>query len=126
MQKKIIIIDDDPIIRNMYKTKFESSPGFSVAGTAENGKLGLELIQKKKPDFILLDIMMPKSDGFEVLEQLKKDVDLKRIPVIMLTNLAHEEDREQSIKRGAQDYLVKANTTPSVVLKRVKEILNNK
>ena len=121
-QKKIIIIDDDSLIRKMYGQKLASQAGWQVL-TAENGKEGLEIIKHNTPDLILLDIMMPKQDGFDVLKKIKKDKALQNIPVIMLTNLADEEDKAEALKRGAKDYLVKANNTPQQVCELVKHFV---
>lgn len=120
--KKIIIIDDDSTVRKIYGQKFSMQAGWQVL-TAQNGKEGLEIIKQDAPDLILLDIMMPKADGFDVLNKIKKDRALKNIPVIMLTNLADEEDKTEAFKRGAQDYLVKANYTPQQVCELVKNAL---
>lgn len=78
------------------------------------------------PDLILLDIMMPKMDGFDVLKELKKDERLKAVPVIMLTNLGDSTDKDEALKRGADDYLVKALHTPMEVVKKVEELLQKR
>lgn len=118
---KVLIIEDEEMLVNMYISKFEKE-GYE-AEKAANGKLGLEKAQEIKPDIILLDIMMPEIDGFMVLKNLKNDIDTKNIPVIMLTNLGQEEDIEKGKKLGATDYLVKANLTPAQVVDKVKEVL---
>lgn len=118
--KKIALIEDDVSIREMYKMKLEME-GYNVI-CAENGKEALELIKKEKPDLILLDILMPKKDGFEVLKELKnsQDDDIKSIPVIMLTNLSNKEDISEASKLGAVDYVVKAKASPSEVVDKIK------
>lgn len=120
--KKIIIIDDDVAIRKMYGQKF-SIEGWQAL-TARDGQEGLEIIKHNAPDLILLDIMMPKQDGFDVLKKIKKDKVLHNIPVIMLTNLADLEDKEEALKRGAKDYLVKTNYTPQQVCDLVKHFIS--
>lgn len=81
------------------------------------------MARKEAPDLILLDILMPKMDGFEVLEALKKSPDTKGIPVIMLTNLGQKEDVDRGIKLGAVDYLIKAHFVPSDTVARIKKVL---
>ena len=118
---KVLIIEDEEMLVNMYISKFEKE-GYQ-AEKASNGRIGLEQAKKIKPDIILLDIMMPEMDGFMVLKNLKTDTGTKNIPIIMLTNLGQEEDIKKGIKLGAIDYLVKANLTPAQVVDKVKEIL---
>ena len=121
--KKIIIIDDDAIIRKMYGQKLAMQAGWQAL-TARDGREGLEIIKHNAPNLILLDIMMPKQDGFDVLKKIKKDKALKNIPVVMLTNLADNEDKAEALKRGAKDYLVKANHTPQQVCELVKRFVS--
>ena len=120
--KKIVIIDDDSTIRKMYGQKLASQPGWQALA-ARDGQEGLEIIKRELPNLILLDIMMPIQDGFDVLKKIKKDKTLQKIPVIMLTNLADDEDKAESLKRGARDYLVKANHTPQQVCDLVKRFV---
>ena len=118
MAKKILIVEDETSIIQLYKLKFMEAK-YEVF-EASTGVAGLEIAKKEKPDIILLDIIIPQYDGFAVLEMLKQDPATKNIPVILLTNLAQEEDKNRGVKLGAKDYLVKANFTPSEVLKKVK------
>ncbi len=118
-KKTILLVEDDTMISAMYKTKFEQS-GFEVL-MADNGADGLELALTKKPDLILLDIIMPQLDGFTVLERLKMSSKTKNISVFLLTNLGTEEDIQRGQELGAKDYLVKANLTPAEVLDKVKK-----
>ncbi|MDD4271565.1 MAG: response regulator [Patescibacteria group bacterium] len=119
--KKILVVEDDPMISSMYKTKFEAD-GFEVF-VADNGVVGLELAKKEKPDIIMLDVILPQLDGFSVLDQVKKDEITKDIPVIMLTNLGTEEDKAKGQAMGALDYLVKASLTPGQVSEKIKKAL---
>ncbi|MBI2053426.1 MAG: response regulator [Candidatus Sungbacteria bacterium] len=116
---KILMIDDDPFIADMYVLKFRDEQ-FEIE-TARNGKDGLKKITEFNPDVILLDIVMPDMDGFQVLEELKK----KSIPrkIILLTNLGQKEDVERGLALGASDYIVKAHFTPSEVVERVRKLL---
>ncbi len=112
------------MISSMYKTKFEAD-GFDVF-VADNGAMGLELAKKEKPDIIMLDVILPQLDGFSVLEQIKQDETIKKIPVIMLTNLGTDEDRQKGEKMGAFDYLVKASLTPGQVSEKIKQAIKIK
>lgn len=121
--KKIILVEDSFDIREMYRIKLEME-NYEVV-IAEDGSVVLNLIKKEKPDLILLDILLPKKDGFEVLEEIKKnqDNDIKSIPVIMLTNLSNKEDIEEAKKLGATDYFVKAKSTPEEIVEKINEVL---
>ncbi|MDP2709277.1 MAG: response regulator [bacterium] len=120
-KKTILVVEDDSMISSMYKTKFEAD-GFSVL-IADNGAVGLESAKKAKPDIIMLDVILPQLDGFSVLEAIKKDAAMKKIPVIMLTNLGTDEDKKKGEKLGALDYLVKASLTPAQVSAKIKQAL---
>ncbi|OHA02893.1 MAG: hypothetical protein A3J58_02335 [Candidatus Sungbacteria bacterium RIFCSPHIGHO2_02_FULL_52_23] len=119
---KILIIDDDPFIADMYVLKFKDEQ-FEIE-TARNGKDGLKKIDEYKPDVILLDVVMPDMDGFQVLEEIRK----KNVPqkIILLTNLGQKEDVERGLALGASDYVVKAHFTPSEVVERVRKLLGTK
>ena len=121
---KILLVEDEEMLANMYETKFKNE-GFDIE-KALNGEDGLKKAKEMLPDFILLDIIMPKMDGFAVLKSLKKDEKTKNIPVMLLTNLGQEEDIQRGEELGGVGYLVKANTTPSEVVEMVKNKLNNK
>ncbi len=120
-KKKILLIEDEEMLANMYETKFQNE-GFEIV-KALDGAEGLKLSEEVNPDFILLDIIMPKMDGFSVLKELKENDKTKNIPVILLTNLGQEEDIKRGKEHGAISYLVKANTTPAEVVERVKKEL---
>lgn len=119
--KKVLIVDDDPFILDMYVLKFKEE-GFQV-GAATDGRMAVEEAREKKPDIVLLDIIMPLADGFEVLQKLKADKDLKDIPVVLLSNLGQKEDVEKGMDLGAIDYVIKAHFTPTEVVQKVKKIL---
>lgn len=119
--KKIMIIEDDTTISNMYKTGL-TNYGYEVS-VAQNGEEGLKMVKQAKPNIILLDVIMPKIDGFAVLTQLKADKDTKKIPVLMLTNLGQTEDKQRGKKLGAIDYIVKADFTPMQVSEKIKKYL---
>lgn len=117
---KVLLVEDDPFLLSMYSTKFESE-GFEVA-VATDGEEGLKLAAKETPSIILLDILLPKIDGFEVLKALKKEEGTKNIPVILLTNLSQKDEVEQGISLGASDYLIKAHFMPSEVVEKIKKL----
>lgn len=117
----VLLVEDDTFLANIYKTKFEME-GFKIT-VAENGELGLSEAKKKVPDVILLDILLPKMDGFTVLENLKSDPLTKNIPVIMLTNLGQKDDVEKGFDLGAADYLIKAHFKPSETVEKVQKVL---
>ncbi|MEA1963263.1 MAG: response regulator [Patescibacteria group bacterium] len=118
---KILLIEDDPFLLSMYSTKFEAE-GFVVV-SADDGEKGLEAAKKTDSDIILLDILMPKMNGFEVLEKLKADERTRKIPIILLTNLNQKDEIEKGLILGADDYLIKAHFMPSEVVARIKKIL---
>ncbi len=123
-QKIILLVEDDQILVKMYARKFEKE-GFKVL-TAYNGEEGLKTIQdaNPKPEIVLLDVMLPKMNGFDLLAKVKADPSTKDISVIMLTNLGGAtEDREKGKQLGASDYLVKSDLTPTQIVEKVKEIL---
>ena len=115
---KILLVEDEEMLANMYEVKFKNE-GFDLI-KALDGAQGLEMAKSTQPNFILLDIIMPKIDGFSVLKSLKEQESTKDIPVMMLTNLGQDEDIERGRQMGAVGYLVKANITPAEVVEAVK------
>ena len=124
VQQKILLVEDDVFLANIYQTKF-TKEGFNVI-LAGDGEEALKAVKTKKPDIILLDILLPKLDGFAVLEKLKEDSDTKDIPVILLTNLGQKDDVERGLQLGAVDYLIKAHFKPSETVEKVKKVLARK
>jgi len=118
---KILIVEDDPLMRRLYQKIFTFEK-YEVE-SAEDGEEGLDKARKSKPTLILLDIMMPKMNGLQVLEKLKADPDLKKIPVVMLTNLAGQKDAETALAKGAVKYIVKSEYEPKQVADMVKGVL---
>jgi DNA-binding response OmpR family regulator len=115
---KIAIIEDDQAISQMYRIKFEAE-GFEVE-TATNGKLGLELVEKMKPNIILLDLMMPEMNGDEMLIQMRKTPWGKNIKVIILTNTGEQEAPPILKELDVRRFIVKADMTPRQVAEMVK------
>jgi len=121
MAKKILIVEDDKFLRELIAKKL-SEEGFIVE-EASDGEEGIRKIKEGRPDLILLDLILPNIDGFEVLEKIKEDLETKPIPVIILSNLGQKEDIERGLKLGAFDYLVKAHFTPGEVIEKVRNAL---
>ena len=111
MSKKILLVEDDPFLIDIYTTKLKES-GFSVkVGT--DGEQALNLAKEKKLDLIVLDIVLPQIDGWEILRKIKSDPKLKNLKVIILSNLGQKEEVEKGINLGATKYLIKAHYTPT-------------
>jgi DNA-binding response OmpR family regulator len=119
----IAIVEDDQAIAQMYRFKFESE-GFNVQ-TAENGKLGLKLIQNMRPDVVLLDLMMPEMTGDEVLAKLRASDWGKDTTVIILTKMGEQEIPDSVKKLGVSGIILKANMTPRQVANLVKKSLDS-
>lgn len=120
--KTILFIEDEPTLQKTVG-KYLEEEGYDVKN-ALDGEIGLQMAKKFNPALILLDLILPKMDGFEVLQELKKDPETKNIPVIILTNLESSGDVEKALSLGATNYLVKANYELSEVVKKIKSILN--
>jgi len=119
---KVLMIEDDSYISDMYKIKLEKE-NFEVV-VASDGIKGIDMLDKEqKPDIILLDIVMPKMDGFSVLKMIKKKPELENIPVVLLTNLGQRETVERGFELGAASYIIKAHFTPAEVVEKIKEVL---
>jgi len=115
--KKILIIEDDKFLRELISKKLLKE-GHTV-NEAIDGEDGIKKTREDKPDLILLDLILPGIDGFEVLSQIKTDPSLATIPVIILSNLGQREDVEKGLKLGAVDYLIKAHFTPGGIIEKV-------
>lgn len=120
MDKKILVCDDEPYIL-LALTDAVETEGYDCI-TATDGEEALQLAKEEKPDLILLDIMMPGKDGYEVCQELKQDEETKGIPVIMLTAKSQEVDKKRGQEAGADDYITKP-FRPSILRKKFKEIL---
>jgi CheY-like chemotaxis protein len=118
---KILIVEDDPLMSRMYQKIF-TFEGYEVE-MAGNGEEGLEKARSSKPTLMLMDIMMPVMNGLQALEKLKADPETKAIPVVMLTNLAGQQDAETALSKGAIKYIIKSEYDPKQVANMVKEIL---
>jgi CheY-like chemotaxis protein len=123
MSKVLLLIEDDPLMLRMYRKIFKLE-GYQVE-LAAGGQEGLDKAKSDKPTLVLLDIMMPKMDGFEVLGKLKEDPETKDIPVVVLTNLAGTQDAKKAMEMGALKYIIKSEQDPKEVATLVKEVLEN-
>jgi two-component system alkaline phosphatase synthesis response regulator PhoP len=120
---KIVIVEDEEALARVLKEKFEGEE-FEVE-LAMDGSVALGVIQKMRPDLVLLDLMLPKRDGIDVLKDIKADRDLENLPVIVLSNLDGDEDIKQAIALGAKDYFVKSQHPIKEVVEKVKDFLIN-
>lgn len=117
----ILLAEDDVTLSNMFYT-YLTEEGFDVV-KATDGEEALNLISETKPSIILLDLMMPKVSGYDVLAAVKKDAVLSKIPVLVFSNLGQQEDVKKAQELGAQDYLIKAELTPDQVVEKIKKYL---
>lgn len=117
----VLFIEDDPLLLKMYETKFKSE-GFKVLA-AQDGEEGLRLASSERVDLIILDLMMPKLSGLDMLERLRSQSHGKTHVVIVLTNLTKEEEIKRAMDLGVKEYLVKADLTPNEVAAKVKAYL---
>jgi DNA-binding response OmpR family regulator len=118
---KILVVEDDRFLRELIVKKLNQE-GFATE-TAVDGEEGLSKIKEIKPDLVLLDLILPTIDGFEVLRKLKEEDLVPSLPVIILSNLGQREDIERGLSLGATDYLVKAHFTPDEIIQKIKSIL---
>lgn len=121
---KVLVVEDEEILLTGLKEELESG-GYEVEG-AMDGVEGLEKTKSFKPDLILLDLLMPKMDGMEMLQKLKADSDTRDVPVVILTNLSDYEKISEALSLGAMDYLVKANYKLEDLLDKVRTVLARK
>lgn len=121
--KKILIVEDDKYLINAYRVKMTSA-GFEVK-LAMDGDEALEILKTFYPDIILLDLVMPKRDGFSVLEEIKKDLKLNKVPVIITSNLGQKEDIDRGIKLGAVDYVIKSDISIADILLKINKTISS-
>jgi DNA-binding response OmpR family regulator len=118
---KILIVEDEPFLSEMYQTKFVGL-GYTVV-TAENGQEGIDKMRSEKPTLVLLDVIMPEMDGYEVLRRVRKDEDLKDQLIVVFSNLGQDEEITKGIQMGADDYLIKSNLTPSQLAEKIEAVI---
>lgn len=123
MNKKILIVEDEDMLLKVLSEQFEKS-GFDVL-TASDGEEALKVLEKSKPDLVLLDIILPKINGFDVLKAMKENPDTLDIPVIIISNLGRDEDIKQAIKLGAVDYYIKVQHPILEIIEKVSKFLDS-
>ena len=121
MAKKILIVEDDKFLRELISRKL-TDEGFEII-EAVDGEDGIKKIKETNPDMVLLDLILPSIDGFEVLSRVKGDASLASIPIIILSNLGQKEEVDKGLDLGAVDYLIKAHFTPGEIVEKIKNIL---
>jgi DNA-binding response OmpR family regulator len=123
--KKILLVEDDPFLIDIYQKKLKDS-GFKVE-VAKDGERALEILKEKNFDLMLLDIVLPKIDGWKILEEIKEmkkeKKDLEKMKIVIWSNLGEKEDIKKGLSLGATSYLIKANFTPSEVVREIEKLL---
>jgi DNA-binding response OmpR family regulator len=121
MAKTILIIEDDKFLRELIAQKLIKE-GYEIS-EAIDGEEAMKKVREEKPNLVLLDLILPGIDGFEVLSKMKEDPALAQIPVIILSNLGQKEDVERGLKLGAVDYLIKAHFTLGEIIEKINYAL---
>jgi len=115
--KNILLVEDDALLVDIYSTKLQLS-GFKVR-VVDNGDKVFAAVREKKPDLVLLDIVLPHMDGWDILQRLNTMDEMKDVPIVILSNLGQKEEVEKGLRLGAAKYLIKAYYTPSEIVKEV-------
>ncbi len=119
--KKILLVEDEPMLSNLLRQRLEKES--FVVTTAHDGNEAVEILKKEKPDLILMDIILPKMSGFEVMEAMKGDPAIQAAPVVVVSNLGQESDVERGQSLGAVGYFVKAQMSVEDLVSKIKEFL---
>ena len=119
--KKILVVEDDAFLMDAYKVKLQQSK-YEIL-TAQDGETGLETARKEKPNIIILDLVLPKMSGLDILGELKKDKNTKGIPVIIASNLDQKKTMEEAKQLGAEDYFVKSNISINELIEKIDHYL---
>lgn len=120
--KTILLVEDELPFRKIYKDALKMTYGYEIA-EAEDGEEAMELVKQKTPDLILLDLVLPKLNGFDVLARIKNDPDLTHIPVIVYSVMADKASIERAMKLGASDFTIKGVTPAAEVTQKVRQLL---
>ncbi len=123
MATKILVVEDDKFLRELISQKLKRE-GHDVR-EAVDGEDGIKKINEEKPDIVLLDLILPGIDGFEVLSKIKENPEREDVPVIILSNLGQRDDVERGLKLGAVDFLIKAHFTPGEIIEKIEKVLKN-
>lgn len=118
---RVLVVEDDRFLRELMVRKLKTE-GYDVQA-ASDGEEGLKSIKELKPELVLLDLILPGIDGFEVLSRKREDAEISAIPVIILSNLGQKDEVERGLSLGAVDYLIKAHFTPGEIIEKIKNIL---
>ena len=121
MNNIILLVEDDPFLIDIYTTKLKEV-GYNVQ-VAQDGEEAMSKIKEYKPDLVLLDIVLPTVNGWEILKRVKKDEELSGVRIVILSNLAEKEEVERGINAGAIKYLVKAHYTTTEVVAEIRKII---
>ncbi len=124
MAFKVLVVEDDKFLRELIAQKL-SREGHDVK-EAVDGEDGLVKVKEERPDIILLDLILPGIDGFEVLAKIKEDPAVEDIPVVILSNLGQRDDVERGLKLGAVDFLIKAHFTPGEIIEKIEKVMESK
>ena len=122
--KTILLIESDDFLADIYATKFRQE-GFKVK-RASDGDQGLKMLTREKPDCLLLDILLPKKDGFQVIKETRAHTDFKKMPIIVISNLGQKDDIDKALGLGATDYFIKAHFVPSETVVKIKKLFKIK
>lgn len=121
MTQKILLIEDDPLIVEIYTTKLKQA-GLEVE-VAGDGEEGLRMLKKGKYDLVILDLVLPRLSGFELLSKVQKSPNLRKVKILILSNLGQKSEVRKGIRFGAVRYLIKAHYTPTEVVEEIKKLL---
>ena len=120
----ILLVEDDKFLRELLVRKLETV-GFKIS-TAVDGNEALKKVKEELPELVLLDLVLPGVDGFDILKEIKEDSATSKIPVIILSNLGQREEVERGLRLGADDYLIKAHFTPDEIITKITDVLGIK
>lgn len=123
-KNKILIIEDDKFLLKLYSNKLRLA-GFEVSGSI-SGEEGMNKLAAEKPDLVILDLVLPRISGFEILTEIKEDPETADIPVVILTNLAQDSDKKRGLSLGAEEYVVKTDISVNDLPDLIKSYLPNK
>lgn len=121
MQKRIILVEDDQFLANIYTAKLKEA-GFEVEVVGDGNSV-IARIKEKKPDLLLLDIILPHLDGWEVIKQVKKTEELSDLKIVILSSLGQKNEVEKGLKLGAVKYFIRSHYTPAEIVEEIKKIL---
>ncbi|MEI7765699.1 MAG: response regulator [bacterium] len=119
--KKVLIVEDDIHVSKVFQVQVEKA-GF-VAIVSEDGEEALRVLEAEKPDLVILDLMIPKKDGFEVLEEARKMPEFQKIPIVVISNLGQDTDKARALGLGATEYLVKVDFSIQEIINKIKDYL---